>query len=101
MAMTIHEFVSDPGRMRGYTEWLANPMTQELLEMAREYKAPAPLKDVTGENALYNYGMVEGANLVITLLTKMDDLVRQGEIAKALAEDPTYGAADILKEKYS
>jgi hypothetical protein len=101
MSMTISEFVSDPGRMKGYSEWLHNPMTVELLEMARDHVSTAPLKPVTGESALYNYGMVEGAGLVITLLTKMDELVKQHEITKMLAEDPTYGAAKIVKEKYA
>ena len=101
MAMTIAEFVSDPGWMKGYSEWLSNPMTTELIEMAREHVTTAPLKVVTGENALYNYGMVEGGNLVITLLTKMDALVRQQEIVDQLSQDPTYGADEILKEKYA
>ena len=101
MAMSIAEFVSDKERMKVYGQWLADPVTAELLEMAREYRAPAPLKAVTGENALYQYGMTEGANLIITLLTKMDELVKQGEIAKMMAEDPDYGAKDILNEKYT
>jgi hypothetical protein len=101
MAMSIEEFVSDVGRMKGYAEWLSNPMTVELLGMARDHVSTAPLKQITGENALYNYGMVEGAGLVITLLTKMDELVKQHKITQMLAEDPTYGADKIVKEKYA
>ena len=101
MAMSIAEFVSDEGRLKGYGEWLKNPMTQELLDMAREYRAPAPLKNITGESALYQYGLTEGANLIITLLTRMHELAKQKEVAALLAQDPTYGAEKIMKEKYA
>jgi hypothetical protein len=98
-AMSIQEFVSDKGRMKADSDWLNDPVTQEMLAMAREYKAPSPLKSVSGENALYQYGMVEGANLVLTLLTRMEDLVKQQQMTEMLSEPPDYGAADILKEK--
>lgn len=100
MAMSIKEFVSDAGRMKGYGDWLANSMTRELLELAKEHVCAGPLKQVSGENALYQYGIVEGATLILTLLSRMDELVRQQEIADLMSEQPTYGAERIVKEKY-
>lgn len=99
MPIPIAEFVSDPELMKGYREWLKNPMTQELLEMAKAHVYPMPLKVVTGENALYYYGINEGANTIIMLLTKMDELVRQQQVAELLAEEPDYGARKIMEER--
>lgn len=97
---TLQEIAGNPDLLKGYTEWLANPITRMVLDMARNMAVPATLRTLTGESALYNYGFVEGMNAVISMIGDVQKFAELETKVRLAAEAPDYGVATILKEKY-
>lgn len=100
---TIAQFVKNPAALDAYKKWLAEPMTQEMLEMARTMSAPLglPVSERTGERALYYAGQTDGSRAIYDLLSNLSGYVEQ-QLATARAEgllkEADYGWQAVQKE---
>lgn len=76
--MTIQEFFSDPSRAKAYQEWLSNPITQRVLDIAKHHARPMRLDMTAGqgtslsEQALFGHGFNIGQTGMLSLVSEMD-----------------------------
>lgn len=100
MSVKLQELIANADYIRGYKDWLEHPVTKKMLEVLKDIGTPVSLKTPSGEGALYQYGLIEGINLAITTLTRLEELGQAAEKAEKMTEQPDYGAGLILKERY-
>jgi len=85
--------------MVAYKDWLALPMTREMLEMAEDVLRPSglPADQRDGNRALYYSGRIDGAQAALTILKELEMFMEQQRaLAAASKLEPTYGADAIL-----
>lgn len=100
---TVAQFVSNPASIQAYKAWRAEPMTQEMIELARGLAEPAPIPPdhQTGERALYHSGFIAGAFSIYKMLANLDEFVEQQVAmarAQGLLKEADYGWSEKMKE---
>ena len=102
---TLAQFVENPESLTSYKSWLSQPMTQEMLELAKSLAEPAPLpeKQRTGEQALYHAGYFAGAYAIYKMLANLDEFVEQQLTmarAEGLLKETDYGWSEVRKAQH-
>ncbi len=63
--------VSDPAFCEAYANWLNNPVTLRVLELARDAAKPASLPSAKAEEALYYSGQIDAIANYENAITSM------------------------------
>jgi len=90
MRMTGAKFAAllrDPQWLERYQNWLADPMTQDMLALADRAGRSSGLDKVTGEYALYQSGITLGAQVTLDFMSSIPALAAQKDGSAELTAD--------------
>lgn len=79
-----------------YQQWLADPMTQDMLALADRAGRPAGLERVTGEYALYQSGITLGSQVTLDFMSSIPALAERQAGGAELEAD--FGVDAMMKQ---
>ena len=98
--MTLEEFLASEERILAYREWLANPMTQQVFQLAayeRKKLCLNPRLPLDGADSLTRAALLgvlnRGREELLDFMMNVDTVARTVQKPEVL---PTYGAENIL-----
>ncbi len=87
MSVNLFEWIQNTKAQTDYTEWLAHPVTQLILEGSRSANYTKPLQTPNGDLALQTVGLNAGRDITINRMSSLLDEV--------LPEETSFDAARI------
>ncbi len=98
----VLENYRNPAFLEAYNEWLKNPVTVRMLQLAKSSARPIGLPSATGEAALYYSGQIDAIESMMTFLSEFDSLCKRHleyAAANSAKLESTYGVPKKFDEK--
>ena len=75
--MNLLNWIKTPGAIAEYRAWLANPITQIMIEGIRDLNRSARLANPTGEAALQELGFRAARDNDLLMLERLDEFIEE------------------------
>jgi len=93
----VEKLFSDPKFLADYSNWLKDPITQEVFKAAKELSEPASLVRPEPNAALYMHGVYVGFNRMLSFLFNANKVLESTQDAQL---EETYGQDQALDAMY-